>query len=44
MKSGKKIIGAIIIIALILLLMVGGAFAYIYIKTDIFKTNKEKCT
>ena len=41
MKSGKKIIGAIIIIALILLLMVGGAFAYIYIKTDIFKTNKE---
>lgn len=42
MKSGKKIIGAIIIIALILLLMVGGVFAYVYIKTDIFKTNKEQ--
>ena len=40
MKSGKKIIVAIIIV-LILLLMVGCAFAYMYIATDIFRTDKE---
>lgn len=40
MKSGKKIIVAIISV-LILLLMVGCAFAYMYIATDIFRTDKE---
>ena len=39
MKS-KKIV-AVILIVLMLLLIAGGAFAYLYIATDIFKTNRE---
>ena len=38
--KGKKIV-SIIIVLLILLLIAGGAFAYAYIATDIFKTDKE---
>lgn len=39
--KGKKIL-SIILVLLILLLIAGGAFAYAYIATDIFKTDKEK--
>lgn len=38
--KGKKIV-SIIIVLLILLLIAGGAFAYAYIATDIFKTDQE---
>lgn len=38
--KGKKI-GIIILVLLILLMIAGGAFAYAYIATDIFKTDKE---
>ena len=38
--KGKKIL-SIILVLLILLLIAGGAFAYAYIATDIFKTDKE---
>lgn len=40
MRNSKKIIIPIIII-LILLLIAGGAFAYVYMETDILKTDKE---
>lgn len=40
MRGAKKIIVPILII-LILLLIAGGAFAYVYIATDILKTDKE---
>ena len=40
MKNGKKIIIAIIVI-LILLLISGCAFAYVYISTDIFKSDRQ---
>jgi len=40
MKSGKKIIVTIICL-IVLLLMVGAAFAYVYIQTDVLKTDKE---
>lgn len=40
MKSGKKIVVALLII-LILLLLAGGVFAYVYIATDLLRTDKE---
>lgn len=40
MKRGKKIL-VVIMIILILLLLAGGAFAYVYMATDILKTDKE---
>ena len=40
MNKGKRIVVAILII-LILLLLAGGAFAYVYIATDLLRTDKE---
>lgn len=40
MKSGKILV-TIIVILLVLLLIGGGAFAYIYLATDILKSNKQ---
>lgn len=40
MKSGKKIVVAILIV-LILILIAGGAFAYVYMATDLLKTDEE---
>ena len=40
MRSGKKLIISIIVI-LILLLISGGVFAYVYITTDIFKSDRQ---
>ena len=40
MRKGNKILVAIIVM-LIILMLAGGAFAYLYIATDTFKTNKE---
>lgn len=40
MRSGKKLISAIIVIV-VLLLLAGAAFAYVYVATDIFRTDKE---
>ena len=41
MRSGKKVIVTIIIILLISLLAVSGAFAYLYMATDILKTDRQ---
>lgn len=40
MKSGKKIL-VVIMVMLMLLLIAGGAFAYVYMATDILKTDGE---
>lgn len=40
MKSSKKII-IVIIVMMVLLLMAGAAFAYVYVATDVFRTDKE---
>ena len=40
MKSSKKIV-MVILILLVVLLMAGVAFAYVYVATDIFRTDKE---
>ena len=41
MKSGKKVVVAMIIILLILLLAIGEAFAYLYVATDVLKTDRQ---
>lgn len=40
MNSGKKVIVTILIF-LTLILIAGGTFAYIYLATDLLKTDKE---
>lgn len=41
MKNGKKVIVTTIIILLILVLATGGVFAYLYLATDILKTDRQ---
>ena len=40
MKKGNKIVVAIIVI-LIILMLAGGAFAYLYVATDVFKSDRD---
>ena len=41
MRNGKKVIVTTIITLLILVLAIGGVFAYLYVATDILKTDRQ---
>ena len=41
MKKSKKIVMILLIVFLVILLGISGTFAYLYLETDVFKSDKE---